>query len=133
MGGRTIATVLIGCAEPHEIALACFMLTPLPENAITEIVIGKAMALHQALGPGLLEKTYEECLAHDLRLANLVVRQQVPFPLVYGKLVLAEFDYDKQPDETFPFDQRKERWSMYMVKKHLLPVMYWHGMLKGRI
>lgn len=90
MGGRTIATVLIGCAEPHEIALACFMLTPLPENAITEIVIGKAMALHQALGPGLLEKTYEECLAHDLRLANLVVRQQVPFPLVYGKLVLAD-------------------------------------------
>lgn len=56
-------------------------------------------------------------------------------PLVtgYGSLVMAEFDYDKNPVETFPFDQRKERWSMYMVKKHLLPLIYWHGMLKGRM
>ncbi len=56
-------------------------------------------------------------------------------PLVtgYGKLILAEFDYDKQPKETFPFDQRKERWSMYMAKKHLLPLIYWRGMLKGRM
>lgn len=56
-------------------------------------------------------------------------------PLVtgYGRLIMAEFNYDKQPDETFPGDQRKERWSMYMIKKHFLPQMYWHGMLKGRI
>ncbi|MEQ8768408.1 MAG: FAD/NAD(P)-binding oxidoreductase [Planctomycetota bacterium] len=55
-------------------------------------------------------------------------------PLVtgYGKLVLAEFGYDKQPDETFPFDQGKERRSMYWLKKHLLPRLYWDGMLKGR-
>lgn len=56
-------------------------------------------------------------------------------PLVtgYGKLVMAEFDYDKQPEESFPIDQRKELWAMYMVKKHLLPQIYWHGMLKGRL
>lgn len=56
-------------------------------------------------------------------------------PLVtgYGKLVLAEFDYDKLPDETFPFNQAKERWSMWLLKKYLLPVLYWKGMLKGRI
>jgi sulfide:quinone oxidoreductase len=55
-------------------------------------------------------------------------------PLVtgYGKLVLAEFDYDKQPEETFPFDQSKERYSMYLLKKYLLPRLYWYGMLKGR-
>jgi sulfide:quinone oxidoreductase len=55
-------------------------------------------------------------------------------PLVtgYGKLILAEFNYDKQPVETFPFDQRKERWSMYQLKKHVLPRYYWAGMLKGR-
>lgn len=54
-------------------------------------------------------------------------------PLItgYGKLVLAEFDYDGQPDETFPFDQSKERRSMYLMKKYVLPQMYWHGMLKG--
>ena len=55
-------------------------------------------------------------------------------PLVtdYGKLILAEFDYDKNLKETFPFDQSKERWSMYMLKKHVLPQLYWHDMLKGR-
>lgn len=54
-------------------------------------------------------------------------------PLVtgYNRLVMAEFDYDKNPMETFPLDQGKERLSMYMVKKNLLPIMYWNGMLKG--
>lgn len=49
----------------------------------------------------------------------------------YGRLVLAEFDYDGNPAETFPFNQAKERRSMYLLKRHLLPRMYWHGMLKG--
>lgn len=55
-------------------------------------------------------------------------------PLVtgYGKLVLAEFDYNNQPQETFPFDQSKERWSMYMLKKEVLPRMYWNMILKGK-
>ena len=50
----------------------------------------------------------------------------------YGKLILAEFDYDKNPRETFPFDQSMERWSMYLLKRYLLPLLYWYGMLKGR-
>jgi sulfide:quinone oxidoreductase len=56
-------------------------------------------------------------------------------PLVtgYGKLVLAEFDYDKQPDESFPFDQSRERYSMYALKAYGLPRMYWNGMLRGRM
>lgn len=49
-----------------------------------------------------------------------------------GKLVLAEFDYDKQPAETFPFDQSQERRSMWWLKRYLLPILYWYGMLKGR-
>ena len=55
-------------------------------------------------------------------------------PLVtgYGKLVLAEFDYDGNSKESFPFDQSKERKSMYLLKKYLLPRLYWDGMLKGR-
>lgn len=55
-------------------------------------------------------------------------------PLVtsYSSLILAEFDYDKNPAESFPFDQSKERFSMYMLKKHGLPNLYWHGMLRGR-
>ena len=54
-------------------------------------------------------------------------------PLVtgYGKLVLAEFDYNLQPKETFPFDQAKERRSMYYLKKYVLPKFYWDILLKG--
>lgn len=55
-------------------------------------------------------------------------------PLVtsYNSMVLAEFDYDKEPQESFPFDQSKERFSMMMLKKFGLPNLYWHGMLRGR-
>ncbi|HWL07818.1 MAG TPA: hypothetical protein VNQ76_05420 [Planctomicrobium sp.] len=49
-----------------------------------------------------------------------------------GKLVLAEFDDDRQPAETFPIDQSKERWSMWLLKRYLLSILYWRGMLKGR-
>jgi len=56
-------------------------------------------------------------------------------PLVTGKgkLILAEFDYDGNPAETFPFDQSKERLSMYLLKKYILPLLYWFGMIKGRM
>ncbi len=56
-------------------------------------------------------------------------------PLVtgYGKMVLAEFDYDHKPKETFPFDQSKERGSMYLFKKYGLPYLYWNAMLKGKL
>ena len=55
-------------------------------------------------------------------------------PLVtgYNSLIMAEFDYDGKPAETFPIDQSKERYSMFLVKKYLLPKLYWYGMLKGR-
>lgn len=50
----------------------------------------------------------------------------------YKSLVMMEFDYDLQPKETFPVDQSKERYSMYLVKKWVLPHFYWTRMLKGR-
>jgi len=55
-------------------------------------------------------------------------------PLVtgYSSLVLAEFDFDKNPVETFIFDQGKERWSMYQLKSHVMPRIYWDLMVKGQ-
>jgi sulfide:quinone oxidoreductase len=55
-------------------------------------------------------------------------------PLVtgYGTLILAEFDYDGKPQESFPFDQTIERYSMYAMKAYALPELYWNGMLRGR-
>ena len=56
-------------------------------------------------------------------------------PLVtgYGKLVLAEFDFDNNPLPSFPFDTSQERYSMYALKVYVLPDLYWHGMLKGLV
>jgi len=51
----------------------------------------------------------------------------------YGKLVLCEFDYNNKPIETFPFDQSKERWSMYQLKRRVLPWLYWHKILPGKM
>ncbi|XP_039297552.1 sulfide:quinone oxidoreductase, mitochondrial isoform X1 [Nilaparvata lugens] len=54
-------------------------------------------------------------------------------PLVtgYGSCILAEFDYNAQPLETFPIDQRKESALMYYLKKDVMPSLYWFGLLKG--
>lgn len=56
-----------------------------------------------------------------------------PIVTGYGKLVLAEFDYDNVPTETFPFDQSQERWSMYQLKTKILPWLYWNEILPGRM
>lgn len=54
-------------------------------------------------------------------------------PLVtgYDKCILAEFDYNLTPLETFPFSQDRELYSMYFMKKNLMPALYWHLMLNG--
>ncbi len=51
----------------------------------------------------------------------------------YGKLVLCEFDYNNKPVETFPFDQSKERWTMYQLKTKVLPWLYWNKILPGKM
>jgi sulfide:quinone oxidoreductase len=55
-------------------------------------------------------------------------------PLItgYGKVIFAEFDYDKNPSPTFPLDPTKERYSMWLLKKYGLPYLYWQRMLKGQ-
>lgn len=54
-----------------------------------------------------------------------------PLVVGYGQLILAEFGYDNKIMETFPIDQSKPRWSMWMLKKYILPWMYWNKILKG--
>jgi GxxExxY protein len=46
-------------------------------------VIGAAIEIHRALGPGLLESAYEECLCHELQLRNLRFERQVALPVHY--------------------------------------------------
>uniref|UniRef100_A0A8D2EVV5 Sulfide quinone oxidoreductase n=1 Tax=Theropithecus gelada TaxID=9565 RepID=A0A8D2EVV5_THEGE len=76
------------------------------------------------------------------RTISLIMKNQTPTkkydgytscPLVtgYNRVILAEFDYKAEPLETFPFDQSKERLSMYVMKADLMPFLYWNMMLRG--
>ena len=53
------------------------------ENELSGAIIGAALKVHSALGPGLLESAYEACLAHELRKNGLKVEVQTTLPIVY--------------------------------------------------
>ncbi|NJY64033.1 GxxExxY protein [Salinimicrobium sp. CDJ15-81-2] len=56
------------------------------EKDLSFRIIGVALELHKNLGPGLLESTYENALAYDLRSAGLEVKQQHPMPFYYKEI-----------------------------------------------
>lgn len=58
------------------------------ENLITEQIIGSAIKVHKALGPGLLESAYHECLCYELKKVGLQVEKEKAFPLVYENVKL---------------------------------------------
>ncbi|HJT52597.1 MAG TPA: GxxExxY protein [Candidatus Angelobacter sp.] len=60
----------------------------LSAHEISYVVIKCALKVHSALGPGLLESTYEACLAHELRTAGLKVETQLALPVVYESVKL---------------------------------------------
>jgi len=62
---------------------------PIEETgALTGKIIGAAIEVHRALGPGLLESAYEACLIYELRLRRLKVESQKPLPVFYKDVML---------------------------------------------
>ena len=59
------------------------MVNPSDRDPLSERVIGLAIDVHRALGPGLLESAYEECLCLELRQAEIGHARQVPLPIIY--------------------------------------------------
>jgi GxxExxY protein len=58
-------------------------------NDITSLIIGAAMKIHKALGPGLLESSYRECLYYELKkVESLIVEKEKAMPLQYEEVVL---------------------------------------------
>jgi len=57
---------------------------------IGKIIVNTAFKVHKGLGPGLLEKVYEVCLAHELRKAGLIVRRQLDIPIFYDGIEFEE-------------------------------------------
>jgi len=52
-------------------------------DALSHEIIGAAIEVHRAIGPGLLESIYEDCLAHELALRGIAFKRQVDVPLIY--------------------------------------------------
>ncbi|HEY2413538.1 MAG TPA: GxxExxY protein [Pirellulaceae bacterium] len=65
---------------------------PIPpdDERVASIIVDAAIAVHRALGPGLLESVYEVCLAHELRKRGLKVERQIPVPIQYDGLQFEE-------------------------------------------
>lgn len=61
---------------------------PPETNKLTEAIIGAAIAVHKALGPGLLETAYVACLAFELHQSGLKVETDVPVPVIYHEVRL---------------------------------------------
>jgi GxxExxY protein len=53
------------------------------QDKLTEKIIGCAIEVHRTLGPGLMESTYENCLAHELFINNIDFKKQLALPVVY--------------------------------------------------
>ena len=66
--------------------------TEVQRDSLTEKVIGAAIAVHRALGPGFLESAYEECLCYELSDAGLVFKRQVQLPVSF-KMVKLDCGY----------------------------------------
>jgi sulfide:quinone oxidoreductase len=81
------------------------------------VVVQNLLAVMEGRTPAVQYNGYSSC----------------PIITGYGRLMLAEFDYNNQPTETFPFDQSKERRSMWILKKYILPWLYWNRILTGRM
>ncbi|MEQ1604974.1 MAG: GxxExxY protein [Pyrinomonadaceae bacterium] len=64
------------------------VLSPDQINFITEKIIGCAIEVHRAIGPGLLESAYEECLCYEMAQCGLAFRRQIPLPVVYKEVSL---------------------------------------------
>ena len=57
-------------------------------NKLSKVVIGAAIEVHQALGPGLLESAYQQCLKHELKLRGVSVRSEVELAVSYKGMAL---------------------------------------------
>lgn len=58
------------------------------ENQIANKIIGSSLEVHKALGPGLLESAYQECLFYKLMKEGLMVEKQKPMPLIFQEVKL---------------------------------------------
>ncbi|XP_037092292.1 sulfide:quinone oxidoreductase, mitochondrial-like [Pollicipes pollicipes] len=80
---------------------------------------------------GILAKNLRAVMAGQKAQATYDGYTSCPLVTGYSKAILAEFKYGAEPLETFPINQGKERWTSFIMKKELMPFLYWKLMLNG--
>ena len=91
------------------------------QNQISEAIIGAAIEVHRALGPGLVEKAYEEALCHELHLRGLRFARQRAVPITYkGTKLSADLWLDVLVEETIIVDLKAKETVVPLDKSKLL-------------
>ena len=108
------------------------------ENEISQAVIGAAIEVHRALGPGLIEQPYEEALCHELHLRGLAFERQQAVPVTYkGVRLSANLRLDlvveqrviidlKAKEQITPIDKAKLRTYLRLSGRHLGLIINFH-------
>jgi len=108
------------------------------ENEISQAVIGAAIEVHRALGPGLIEQPYEEALCHELHLRGLTFARQQMVPITYkGVRLSADLRLDllveqkviidlKAKEQLLPLDKAKLRTYLRLTDHRLGLLINFH-------
>ena len=91
------------------------------QNELSEAIIGAAIEVHRALGPGLIEKAYEEALCHELHLRDLKFARRRPVPISYkGVKLSADLWLDLLIDEKVIVDLKAKETVTPLHKSKML-------------
>lgn len=102
------------------------------QSDLTGRIIGAAIEVHKFLGPGLLESTYETCLAHELQLNGLDVKTQVQLPLVYkGKRLEQGYRLDLLVEDQVIVEVKAVESTLNIHKAQLLTYLKLTGFTRG--
>jgi GxxExxY protein len=85
------------------------------DQALTQMIIGCAYKVHNALGPGFLEKVYENALRIELEKLGLQVRQQEPISVSYDGQIVGEYYADLWVDERVVIELKA---AQTLIKQH---------------
>ena len=101
-------------------------------DVLTEKIIGCAIEVHRALGPGLLESAYEQCLARELSLNDVPFRLQVPIPVEYKGVHLdCGYRIDVLVDEQVILELKSVERNLALHEAQLLTYMKLASVGKG--
>jgi GxxExxY protein len=103
-------------------------------SALAEIVIGSAIEVHRALGPGLFESAYESCLAVEFTTRGVRFSRQVPVPVNYkGKALHLGYRADFVVDDTILLELKTVERLIPLHKAQVITYLKLLGLRQGLI